>query len=103
MPVDGSAVGTLCFVSINPSFLPSFLHETLRMIDHLCGTGRAENKERYRKYFEKCDKNCDGVLEHAEVHCALNMIYSHLSMDPPSTEKLETLFTRCDKNGEWTE
>ena len=48
--VDGSAVGTLCFVSINPSFLPSFLHETLRMIDHLCGPGRAENKERYRKY-----------------------------------------------------
>ena len=25
MPVDGSAVGTLCFVFINPSFLPSFL------------------------------------------------------------------------------
>ena len=23
MPVDGSAVGTLCFVFINPSFLPS--------------------------------------------------------------------------------
>ena len=23
MPVDGSAVGTLCFVSINPSFVPS--------------------------------------------------------------------------------
>ena len=23
MPVDGSAVGTFCFVSINPSFLPS--------------------------------------------------------------------------------
>jgi hypothetical protein len=31
MPVDGSAVGTLCFVSINPSFLPSFLALTLAL------------------------------------------------------------------------
>ena len=27
MPVDGSAVGTLCFVSINPSFLASLSRE----------------------------------------------------------------------------
>ena len=29
MPVGGSAVCTLCFVSINPSFLPSFLARVL--------------------------------------------------------------------------
>ena len=75
-------------------------HETLRMIDYLCGPGRAENKERYRKYFERCDENGDGVLEYAEVKCALHAIFKDLSMDPPSAEKLEALFARCDKNGD---
>ena len=75
-------------------------HETLRTIDHLCGPGRAENKERYRKYFERCDENGDGVLEYAEVKCALHAIFKDLSMDPPSAEKLEALFARCDKNGD---
>ena len=32
MPVDGSAVGTLCFVFINPSFLPSFLEARLACV-----------------------------------------------------------------------
>ena len=41
--------------------------DTLALIDHFCGPGRAEIKERCRKYFERCDVNRDGVLEHAEV------------------------------------
>ena len=74
--------------------------DTLAMIDYFCGPGRSEIKERCRKWFERCDVNGDGVLEHAEVKCTLNAIFKDLSMDPPSAAKLEALFTRCDENGD---
>ena len=74
--------------------------DTLAMIDYFCGPGRSEIKERCRKWFERCDVNGDGVLEHAEVKYALNAIFKDLTIDPPSEAKLDALFTRCDRNGD---
>ena len=37
--------------------------DTLNVIEYFTGTGRAENAERYRKYFEKSDANGDRPID----------------------------------------
>jgi hypothetical protein len=49
MPVDGSAVGTLCFVFINPSFLPSALSPTpSHAVSRCSGPTRGSSRSGYR-------------------------------------------------------
>ena len=40
------------------------------------------------------------MLQRGEVVGAVDAICVDLAMDPPSADKLDALFTRCDKNGD---
>ena len=74
--------------------------ETLRMVDKFSGKERGETMLRCRQYFEKFDKNKDGVLQRNEVIKAVKGICQDFLLQPPETKKIDVLLAKNDKNGD---
>merc|ERR1711920_683610 len=85
---------------LSTSRFKSTPQETLQMIEYFTGAGRAENKERFRKFFAKFDANGDGVLQREEVKAAAAGICEGFLMEPPARAKVDELFRKTDKNGD---